>query len=292
MKKEEQAKILALTQQGLVRYWQGDYEEILSHFADEGTWIGAQGEQFCWGKEAIGALLHQVASEMVPCTLLHQEYQVVYSDRASCTVMGRYLATTQGKDQTFLQAWQRVTMVWAIQGEKRQIQHCHVSNPIGELKVAKGEAFVNTIGKMAWKFLQLQVKETCGRQRLVLTDSKERVYFVSPYEIEYAAADGRSVHVTLLDGQTLTIRGKLSDLEKQAGGGLMNIHRCYLVNPLCISSLEKQTAVLCSGARLPIPEKRYTQVRESIKEFFIQLAENTEQEKKLGEAREKQVFIP
>ena len=43
MKKEEQNKILALTQQGLVRYWQGGYEEILSYFADEGTWIGAQG---------------------------------------------------------------------------------------------------------------------------------------------------------------------------------------------------------------------------------------------------------
>lgn len=181
MKKEEQNKILALTQQGLVRYWQGGYEEILSYFADEGTWIGAQGEQFCRGKEAIGRLLRQVAAEMVPCTLLHQEYQVVHSDRASCTVMGRYLATTCGQDGTFLQTWQRVT---------------------------------------------------------------------------------------LLEGETLIVRGKLADLQERSEGVLMAIHRSYLVNPLCISSLEKQTAVLRSGARLPIPEKRYTMVREEIKEFF------------------------
>lgn len=279
MKKEEQHKILALTQQGLVHYWQGGYEEILSYFADEGTWIGAQGEQFCRGKEAIGRLLRQVAAEMVPCTLLHQEYRIVHSDRASCTVMGRYLATTCGQDGTFLQAWQRVTLVWSVQGGERKIQHCHVSNPIGELKVAKGESFVNTIGKMTWQFLRLQVKAARSRHRLVLTDGKEGVHFISPYEIEYAAADGRSIHVTLLEGESLTVRGKLSDLQERSEGVLMAIHRSYLVNPLCISSLEKQTAVLRSGARLPIPEKRYTMVREEIKEFFARMAEEKETEK-------------
>lgn len=279
MKKELAAIALALTQELLEAYWQKDYAPLADYFAPEGTWIGAQQEQFYQGKDEITRALQRVVAEMQPCYLLHQEYRIVCQDKNSCTVMGRYLATTDETAPYFLQAWQRVTVVWTLEKDGLKIRHYHVSNPIGELRVGKGESFVNTVGKMTYRFLQIREQAQQSKRRVILTDSQENIHFISAYEIEYAAADRRNTSVFLADGQEISARIKLTDLQQQTAGILLPVHRSYLVNPFYINHLKKQTAVLRSGACLPIPEKKYGKVREQLDEFFAQQMEGNGEEK-------------
>lgn len=268
MIKDMALQILAQTRQVLESYWQGNCEEILTYFAEDSTWIGAQLEQFYQGKAQIAQALRRVSAEMKPCYLLHQEYRLVHRDKNSCTIMGKYLATTDETAEYFLQGWQRVTLLWVLEEETPKIRHCHVSNPIGELKVAKGEAFVNTIGKMAYQFLKLHEQAEHSRQRLMVLDRSDTMHFISPYEIAYATADRHNTNIFLINGQEIFARLKITDLLEQTGGTLVAIHRSHLVNPFYVSHLEKQTAVLRSGVRLPIPEKKYTEIRERLLAFF------------------------
>lgn len=276
MMKDTALQILDQTRSVLESYWQGNCEEILTYFAEDSTWIGAQLEQFYQGKVHIAQAIHQIFAEMKPCYLLHQEYRLVHRDKNSCTVMGRYLATTDETAEYFLQGWQRVTFLWVLEDEIPKIRHCHVSNPIGELKVAKGEAFVNTIGKMAYQFLKLHQQATHSKQRIMVLDRSDTMHFISPYEIAYATADRHNTNIVLIHGQEIFARLKITDLLEQAEGRLVAIHRSHLVNPFYVSHLEKQTAVLRSGVRLPIPEKKYTEIRERLQAVFSAPSETSE----------------
>ena len=268
MKKENLAQIVELSRLCLEHYWQGDHDFYLAYFTEDATWIGAQQEQFCHGKGHIAEVFRSIAAEMQTCHLLHQEYQVIHSDKTSCTVMGRYLATTDDTAPYFLQAWQRITMLWTWEADGPKIRHCHVSNPLGELKVVEGETFVNTIGKISNEFLKLRQQAMYCQKRIALTDGRENVHFVSPYEIEHATANRRTTIVFLSGGKQICARIRITDLLEQAGGVLVSVHRSHLVNPFCISRLEKQTIILQSGISLPIPEKRYTEIRETLQGFL------------------------
>ena len=101
MMKDTALQILDQTRSVLESYWQGNCEEILTYFAEDSTWIGAQLEQFYQGKVHIAQAIRQISAEMKPCYLLHQEYRLVHRDKNSCTVMGKYLATTDETAEYF-----------------------------------------------------------------------------------------------------------------------------------------------------------------------------------------------
>ena len=116
-------------------------------------WTGALQSEFMEGKEAMTKDLHALKKEIKHCHMSRQEFLVVQNTGNVCTVAGRYLVTTDETEEYFLQAQQRCTCVWELIEGKPQIRHIHVSNPIGEMKVAEGEIFVNQMGKMAKKYL-------------------------------------------------------------------------------------------------------------------------------------------
>ena len=62
----------------------------------------------------------------------------------------------------------------------------------------------------------------------------------------------------------ITINGKLSDFEKKYDDHLLRIHTSFLVNPSCVAKIERFNLQLQDGAILPIPEKKYTEVKEAI----------------------------
>lgn len=112
MNKKTLQEVIQLTQECLARYWQLDPEYALDYCDDNVTWIGSVQSQFMEGKDAVTQDFRSTMREIKPCHLLQQEFSVVQNVGNACTIMGRYLTTTDDSVEYFLQVQQRCTFVW------------------------------------------------------------------------------------------------------------------------------------------------------------------------------------
>ena len=152
--RNQEAELVRLTQQCWQHYWQLDMDFMLSYCDEKVTWIGAEQNEFIRGIENVKHNFSDLLLHLRTCHLLNQEFYAQQCGKNTCTVIGRYLVTTDETNDYFLQAQQRCTFVWEVKNKAYKIIHIHVSNPMGESKVAQGERFVNTIGYMANRYLE------------------------------------------------------------------------------------------------------------------------------------------
>ena len=66
----------------------------------------------------------------------------------------------------------------------------------------------------------------------------------------------------------LELSASLDALEAQLGSRFVRTHRSYLVNPDYISSMERYAVVLLNGSKLPIPKKKYNELRELLLHYY------------------------
>lgn len=255
---------MQITQECLARYWQLDPEYALSYCDDDIIWIGSVQSQFMEGKDAVTQDFYNSMKELKPCHLLEQEFFVAQNCGSACTVVGRYLTTTDDSVDYFLQVQQRCTFVWEQTGEGPKIKHIQISNPMGELKVAKGEVFVNTMGKMAKKYLMNHIRTLQDTKRLIVTDDQDVSHFLMLSEVVYAAAHGRRCIIRTMSGQEIDGRISMTDFLAAAGERFISVHRSYAINSAYISRVQKYEAVMLDGSTIPIPVKKYKEVRETL----------------------------
>ena len=79
----------------------------------------------------------------------------------------------------------------------------------------------------------------------------------------YVEAIGKVCTVYMMN-RTMVIRQPITALEAQFPKQFYRIHRSYLVNCRFILQVERYAATLINGTVLPIPAKRYMEVREKI----------------------------
>lgn len=63
---------------------------------------------------------------------------------------------------------------------------------------------------------------------------------------------------------TIIVNGTLPDFEKTYSDFLLRIHSGFLINPECVSKIERFTVTMSNGAKLPVPEKKYTTIKRLI----------------------------
>ena len=95
--------IIKLTQECLSRYWQKDCEFVLQYFDKDVLWVGSIQYQFLSGFEAAADDLRQSVKDFPPCHLLKQEFTAVQNCGNACTIVGRYLTTTDESVGYFMQ---------------------------------------------------------------------------------------------------------------------------------------------------------------------------------------------
>ena len=64
--------------------------------------------------------------------------------------------------------------------------------------------------------------------------------------------------------ENTAIIGKLSFFEIKYNDHLLRIHTSFLINPSCVTKIERFNLQLQYGNILPIPEKKYTEIKEAI----------------------------
>lgn len=190
----------------------------------------AQKDEFLVGIEAVKADLDAALIEIPPCILLHAEFHAVSNGSKYCTVMGKYLTTTDKTANFFLQNIQRCTFVWENTRDGMKVHHIHVSNPLGELQLTDDERFPTTMGKMAQVYMNRQIKQLAESRRISLAGENGTVYSLMQSEIMYITAFSKDSIITSVNGEILIKKG-ISKLSKMLDGQFIPIHRGYIVNP-------------------------------------------------------------
>lgn len=262
MNKQAIQEMIRLTQECLTRFWQLDAEFVIRYFDKDILWIGSVQSQYTEGYEKTAKDFRSIMKELKPCHLLQQEFCVVQNAGSACTIAGRYLTTSDDEVGYFLQVQQRCTFVWEMVKGEPKLMHCHISNPMGELQVAEGERFPNTIGKMAKKYLTYRLRAAQDKRRIVVTDKSDIVHFLLPSEVIYAIANGRNSVIYTTSGGEIAARMSITDFLAAAGEGFSTVHRCYILNEAYISRIQKYEIVMVNGSKIPVPEKRYKEIRE------------------------------
>ena len=181
----------------------------------------------------------------------------------TCAVIGRYLVTTDDENDYFLQVQQRCTFIWEIQKGSPKIIHIHVSNPIGELKIAKGERFVNTVGYMANHYLQENFKRRFSGKQITVTDSRGALRLIYLPEIMYVRAQ-RNDLILVLATEEVQVKMKISEFMQLADQKFLQVHRSYAVNTDYMALLERYEISMKNGDRIPVPVKKYNEVRDEM----------------------------
>lgn len=260
--------LVELTQECLSRYWQLDYEYTLQHCLEEVTWIGSTMEQYMVGIEAVRQDFETVNQELKRCHLKYQDFHIAHNSGNSCSVAGRYMVTTDPEAGVFLQVQQRCLFIWVKKGsDEPKIACIYVSNPMGELNLEKEEQFHNALGKVAWRYLKSGLEEKLERKRCSIQDKTGVIHFFFPYEMEYVEAKGHDLYLHLLN-QVIVIKKSFSSFMEEYGLELIQVHRSYAVNPGCVSKLSMTGLMMDSGAVIPVPLKKQTEVRVQFKEFL------------------------
>ena len=142
-----------------------------------------------------------------------------------------------------------------------------MSNPIGELKVKKGEKFVNAIGEMAQKYLMNHIHALEDTRQLTVTDEKDVVHFLHNEDIVYAAAEGRKCRIYTVDGSEICGRLNMTEFQQICGKELVPVHRSYVINRNYISLIQRYEVVMLDGSKIPIPVKKYKEMKDCLTEM-------------------------
>ena len=264
MNKKTLQEMVRLTQECLARYWQLDAEFVIGHFDKDVLWVGAVQDQYKEGFEQSAEDLRRSLLELKPCHLLHQEFSVVQNVGNACTVAGRYLTTTDDEVGYFLQVMQRCTFVWEQVDGVPMIKHIHVSNHMGELRLADGELFPDALGQMSKQYWNDRWRSVQGKKRIAVKDRDDVVHFLSPSEVLYVMADGRNSVIRTMSAETIRARPGRRELLAELGEGFIAVHRSYALNSAYVSSIRKYEVIMTDGSKIPIPERRYKEVRERL----------------------------
>ena len=83
----------------------------------------------------------------------------------------------------------------------------------------------------------------------------------------YVTAFGKDT-IVVCGEKELVSKMAIAEIAKSAEGLLIPMHRSYLVNPDYVSSMERYAVVLLNGSRLPIPKKKYNELRELLLHYY------------------------
>lgn len=256
-----------LTSECLRRFWQKDSSLVLNHLADDIVWIGAQDAEFLLGFEKTRDDLLAAEKEIPPCILLNAEFQAVSIGPRTCIVTGKYLTTTDETADFFLQGMQRCTFVWEKSSDGMRIHHIHVSNPLGELQLTGEERFPTTMGKLAHHYMEKKIKCLTESRKISVLGENGMIHTLILSEILYISAFSKDSIITTSSSEIL-VKKSISQLQQLLGNDFISVHRSYLVNPDFVASIERYTVTMVNGEHIPIPQKKYNEIRDLLLHFY------------------------
>lgn len=270
MTNENTALVTELTKSILEHLWRRDPELLLKYIDEDFTLTDSLHQFLARGQEEVYRFLPMVIEDTAKSRISDGEFLIAQNCGSACTIIGKYTLTPVDNISGMLQMRQHCVFVWEMtpNGELR-LKYIGVSKP--DNAPAPGDhvaafcAAVPTSGAASdTNPAQPAAKPA---DRMIITDMDDCTRFISRSSILYVTSDGRNSQIHCLNGD-ISARLSISAFLDSAGSNFVLIHRCYAVNLDHITLLKPYCVVLSDGSELPIPVKRYSDVKQKLTELI------------------------
>lgn len=247
-------------------YYQNDLRLFFAYMDEDVLWYGPAKGQFLSGRQAMldawnredNPLTFSLGSVRVDCATTHPSY---------CEVMLSFPVTTHYPCGECISIDQIIHITWCerkIEGEKLpRMRIIHISDlyynheadniyPIHFNLIYRGYLPISETGK-----------------RLYFQGADHADYYLLSDTIQWIESSTDSRHAVLhLGEETIAVTASVRTIEKAYPDLFLRCHICYLVNPRHVTQVKRFKAVLTDGSELPIPEKKYTAFKKTVKEYW------------------------
>lgn len=245
-----------LTRQVIEDFFHQKPEKVIQKFHSDVTWIGAGDGQYIGGYKKVSDYIRNIG--LPRCEILQKEYRVVAHSDDIYVVAGRMkIGGPQGTNEK-LSTVQRITFIWKIEDGRFWLLHFHISNPIEPQE--KSEYFLKSAGNGTFEYVKQVFSQ---KRRLIAFGRHDQTYVLCNQDIVYIEAENTNSVIHCLNRDILS-RESISALEKRLGDDFIKTHRSFIVNSNYITGIKRYQLAVSRGIELPIPEKKYREIKEKV----------------------------
>lgn len=267
MKKSELAEHTVFL---ITEYYNNNIQPFLDALSENCIWIGPAEGQLIQTKKALVAAF---AQEDTPLTFTMDNLQVipVSINATSLAVILTYTVVSYYPNGETTVFRQRTELVWTQENRKDPegnpckeyaVRVCHVSNEFPY--DAKDRIYPD-------HFMELDIARLYtgapALSKAALKGPHGSTLYLSGSSILWV--ENKGLHTFLhTANQVFESLDTLSDIVEKYPDSLCRIHASYAVNPAFLESIGRFYVVLDDGTRLPIPQKKYTEVKKELRGFM------------------------
>ncbi len=253
----------AIAQSAIQAYYKGDYEPMFNMISENCLFIGAASDIYHGVAEMI-ADMDNIA-DAPTFSMIDARFELVDTGSADqAIVYGDYDIESDFGFDMILAVHQRITGHFSWDGTSWKAVCIHSSNEWEEPR--EGEIFPTFTSKRTFRYLQKILQESTRiieNRKRVKFNSNGATMLVNPDVILYVESSGKQSVLHLID-RDIAVSSMLSEVEQVLPTTFIRSHRYYLVNVGHIEHIERYQMRLTSGELLPIPERRYKEIRELV----------------------------
>lgn len=234
-------------------------DDVMDWIADDVMWIGPTHNEYVYGKKNVERILEK--EQDIVCEIAEASYDIIWGCNEACATAGRLNPRTEEDSDLVLSVIQRVTFVFALREGLPKIVHMHVSNDWDGAE--EDETFPYRAGREAFLYLQKKIAQNGDVKKLAVRDAFHNWHCIAENEILYIAADHTHSIIHTIHS-SITVPYKMSEYAEKLSDQFIRAHRSYIVNPDYVIGIKRFSVHLYNGAKLPIPQKKYTRVKRLI----------------------------
>lgn len=257
-------EIIRLSIYIITEYYRNNLEPFFEYVSDDIVWIGPARGQLLRGRENLirtfAAEKHSLTFTMGDIKVLcvsphtHVKEVLLHYDIYTHYPSGN----TFRHDQHLHYTWRekKIKTADGLTQYRSRIVCLHISN-------AWPYDSRDTIYPVHYENVSEQMRIPAQQEHYITVKASDGcTHRINASGILYIATVKHSSRLLLhTQSGTLTVNGTLSGFEQQYPSLFLRIHSGYLVNPSHAKSIRRFALTLSDGTELPIPEKKYTQVK-------------------------------
>lgn len=226
---------LQMTQFLIEQVYLCDFSQIFPLLHPDITWVGLSEGRCLKGHHQVVSYALNLSSTPIH-RLINQKFEMVPLSGNSCLVTGHFTVSAALCDGQTVVSRQSATFIWQFLTQSFCALHIHFATPF-KLK-----------------------EKTRAESRLLFHGKNGTDYLLSPSDILYIEAD--NIYCKFYTRvQCAHIFQPINQVEQIMPDYFIRIHRSYIVNKYYVEQLKRYIVTLKNGCTLPIPEKKYMQVK-------------------------------
>ena len=242
----------------LVQYYDNHVQPFLDACHEDVLWIGPAEKQIIRGRSA---LVQAFSQEEHSLHFVLRALKVVPIPTVSphvAEILMMFQVDTIWPDHSTNTVHQRIQLTITEQSEEFKIRLCHISNSIVYDERDRIYPVHYDSGYKDWAL----AGEARAERMCVRGPDKTLMYLRRP-KVTYVETVGRHTRVHTEDDQYLCL-DSMHTLMQQYQDWFVRIHASYLVNPRHVLEISRFRVRLSDGTVLPVPEKRFTAIRNQL----------------------------